>query len=508
MPIALQQFTNVVRNPLVPDNTVLKSTQKKNGSYEVTYSTTNFFGRTVSWLKKAGTSEQHAAGREECSQTTPLTQTDLLRSIASKHGADVALDVQHGYGSAHGDPSPLTKYKVRQVLNHLNRIRTRSNFDRIPTEVTEEILRNLPVADLMTIQLAEKKFIPLARHAIKEDCKHKLTNKMVLGYQKKAMETVEQRSKPTGLFRKSGDADKPPMNREAMFQSQLTNGLEKYRPHHVSLELDFLQPKLRPIVLQTLMNCNYLQQLDLELTLYNGRSYKQTFDELGATLPLACMNNPGLQIGIAVKSRGSFSFPAELHMDEFAKLTDLPNITSLELSQVGLNDDKVAMLDKLQDLRHLTIAQEDVTEQNLEIIGGLPNLESLVLRAPHPVISVEKMQIIGGMHHLQELGLLVAGVNTENLAAFADAMLAGTEPSSLRKLNFYCNTGVTDAAVPHLLRLPSMERINLEKCKIGDEGALALASAHIDKIQLKDNPIGFSVKTQIKAKHPHVSISD
>jgi hypothetical protein len=53
-----------------------------------------------------------------------------------------------------------------------------------------------------------------------------------------------------------------------------------------------------------------------------------------------------------------------------------------------------------------------------------------------------------------------------------------------------------------------MEYINLDSCEIGDEGALALASAHIDKIQLKDNPIGFYVQTQIKAEHPHISISD
>jgi hypothetical protein len=505
MPIELQQFTNIVHNPRVPDSTVLGIKEKENGHYEVTHSATNFLGRAASWIRKARTSAQHAAGQEERSQAVPATQMELLRSIAGVHGTGVAFGVMKQYDLSNNDSGPLTKYRVRQVLNYVNRFRTRSDLDKLPTELTLKIFTELPLADLLKMQGTEKSFLAASQKIINERHADELAGAMLLGFQKKAVALAEQRTRFDSL-RKNQGADQRQRNAEAMFQSRVKDWLARNRPEHVSIPLNSLRPNLRPIALQLLMNCNHLKRLDLDLALEPGQRYKQTFDDLDATLPMACVNNPELQVGITVTTRGSLLAPGRLHADEMATLTGLP-LTSLKLTRIGLDDNMTAMLGNLHDLRHLTIVQDAVTEQGMETIAGLPNLETFALRAPEPGMSVEQMQIIGGMHRLQELGLSVAGLNAEHLAALADAIAAGTEPSSLTKLDINGNIGVTDEAVPHLIRLHPMESVNLGNCRVGDQGALALASAaHMGKIDLKGNRIGGDVKARITEENPNITV--
>jgi hypothetical protein len=472
----------------------------------VTQSATSFLGRTVSWIKKTRTSAQHAGGQKERSQAVPLTQVNLLHSIASTHGDNVALGVMKRYDVKAGEPGPLTKYRVRQVLNYVNRVQNRSKLDKLPTELMLNIFDELPYKDLVLIQPTDSFFRAVAQRTMNSGHIGKVATKMLLLYQREAVALARQRT-PIDLLRTNRGADWHQRKSAAVFEGKVEDWLAANQPAHVTLPLNSLLPKLRPIVLQALMNCKHLKRLDLGLVLVSGERYTQTLDELGATLPKMCVNNPKLKIDVKVISYGAGLFPAQLSADEMAKLTDLPNVTSLKLSKIGLDDNKVAMLGKLHGLRHLTIEEDDVTEQGLETIGGLPNLESLSLVAPNSNMNVEKMQIIGGMHNLQELGLRVAGLNAEHLAAFANTIAAGNKPSSLTQLDIWGNADVTDEAVPHLLKLPSMENINLGNSGFGDQGALELASAtHLGRIDLRNNKIGDDVKARIKTEYPRTSV--
>ena len=114
-----------------------------------------------------------------------------------------------------------------------------------------------------------------------------------------------------------------------------------------------------------------------------------------------------------------------------AYLTDLPSLCRLLLARTAMSDEGLRHVGKLKGLTSLTLNSTNVTDRSLEHLAGLGNLRFLNLTGTK--VSDE------GLRHLQSL-------------------------TELRMLVLTGGTHITDAGLPHLLKLQKLESLCLHVC--------------------------------------------
>jgi internalin A len=139
-----------------------------------------------------------------------------------------------------------------------------------------------------------------------------------------------------------------------------------------------------------------------------------------------------------------------------ARLTELPHLERLWLSQTRLSDKGMASLSQAEGLTHLAIEGTLVTDAGLEPLAHLPNLRTLSLGNPQLTDA--------GVSRLRKL-------------------------TNLRAL-YLDRTPVGDAAADALAELTGLEKLSLRGTRIGNEGLRKLSTlTRIETLHLDDTPV-------------------
>jgi len=149
-------------------------------------------------------------------------------------------------------------------------------------------------------------------------------------------------------------------------------------------------------------------------------------------------------------------------------LATMPNIDYLHLPNEGLTDAGVAHLSKLTGLKYLWVncaSNSPLTDESLQVIGGLHRLEELHIVGTG--FTAEGVAHLFGLKGLQVLSLGASEVDNDYLKQFAKL-------KSLRSLSWAFDNNVTLSGLKALDGLPTLETLNAKQVR-QDNGGLDLS---------------------------------
>lgn len=188
-------------------------------------------------------------------------------------------------------------------------------------------------------------------------------------------------------------------------------------------------------------------------------------------------------------------------------LANLPNLSSLALAGTQITDRGLLPLLKRRGLRTLVVGNNPLTAECLKTIGQLSELIELSLDGlPVTDASLVELEKLPNLTNLQIIGCKqltdACGSTFARLPKLATLRVDVTElgDEGVRKLSdsknlFYLSlygTKTTDASVPHLSRIKSLQHLGAQETRLTVEGVRQLAAAlpqcHIDSNHGKFEP--------------------
>jgi hypothetical protein len=148
-------------------------------------------------------------------------------------------------------------------------------------------------------------------------------------------------------------------------------------------------------------------------------------------------------------------------------LSGLAHLRELIIQNSDVPIELIAELERLPDLKALTLVYAGVNDEKLLAISRLKNLE--VLRIPFSALTAKGLAHLEKMTALRELNLIECRALTDEQARHL---------AKLTKLQVLALRGcpITDAALDTLAQLKALERLELESCgKVSDAGMKKLA---------------------------------
>jgi Leucine-rich repeat (LRR) protein len=191
--------------------------------------------------------------------------------------------------------------------------------------------------------------------------------------------------------------------------------------------------------------------------------------------------------------------------DLLAKLTALPEIERLSLSQSDVTDAALHSLKQLPELRYLDLSDTAITNAGLAQLALLPQLESLLLaRTRITGAGLAALTKLKNLEGLELGGTAIQDAGLQHVAAlpklsFLD--LSGTKigdlglhylrkSTNIGSLNL-TGTLVTDAGLTDLQGMPKLAGLNLGGTPVGDIGIKALGHlASLVELRLSKTQVG------------------
>jgi len=153
--------------------------------------------------------------------------------------------------------------------------------------------------------------------------------------------------------------------------------------------------------------------------------------------------------------------------ENMVHVKQLPNLEILQVHRL-IGDAGVIHFASLKKLRVFNMPNSKLTDNGLTVIGGMTQLENLVIPS-HANITDAGMAKIAGLKNLSLLNLTRTQITDASMPVIA-------QNHSLEKL-FLSFTGITDAAIPYLKQLTGLQRLDIQGKGITQEGYLELKAA-------------------------------
>ena len=189
-----------------------------------------------------------------------------------------------------------------------------------------------------------------------------------------------------------------------------------------------------------------------------------------------------------------------------ALLARLPQIEELS-TPMGLSDEGMAEIAKMQSIKRLHVARDQLTDAGLRSLGKLASLEVLDLYG-NPRMTDDGLKSLTHLHSLRYLRLGKEGHFTDrgmaHLASLpslkvlwldtpniTDEGLRWLAPSrSLERLNMYWLDTITDRGIVYLKGMPRLRKLNVGHARLNDVDLAHFAAfANLDYLHL---PSGFT----------------
>ena len=153
--------------------------------------------------------------------------------------------------------------------------------------------------------------------------------------------------------------------------------------------------------------------------------------------------------------------------DDLNILTGLSNLESLYLEDASITDAGLVHLKNFKALRNLNLSRTQITDNGLKHLSGSPELQSLILNGTQ--VTDAGLVHIRGFDKFYNLHLAQTRVTDGGLAMLEDL-------PALHNLNLE-GTSVTDAGLVHLIRFPELNDLRLSGTQVTDKGRSMLVSA-------------------------------
>jgi len=175
-----------------------------------------------------------------------------------------------------------------------------------------------------------------------------------------------------------------------------------------------------------------------------------------------------------------------------ALLSELPHIEELS-TPMGLSDSGIVEVAKMQSLKRLHMARDQLTDAGLRSLGKLASLEVLDLYG-NPRMTDDGLKALTHLHSLRYLRLGMEGpftdrgiahlaslpslkvlwLDTHNITDEGLRELARSR--SLERLNMYWLDTITDRGIAYLKDMPRLRKLNVGHARLTDEGLANFAA--------------------------------
>ncbi len=133
------------------------------------------------------------------------------------------------------------------------------------------------------------------------------------------------------------------------------------------------------------------------------------------------------------------------------RLTDLPDLVSLDLANTGVQGPGLKVVGTLKNLERLNLTLTPITDGHLQHLAGLTKLRVLSLASAK--CTGEGFRFLGNLGQLENANFHFTPVNDAGLAGISTV-------TSLERLEIvHCH--FTDAGAPHLAKLVNLERLQI-----------------------------------------------
>lgn len=185
-------------------------------------------------------------------------------------------------------------------------------------------------------------------------------------------------------------------------------------------------------------------------------------------------------------------------LGELQSLEELRLDTSFQVGRNGFEARHLEPLRKLTRLRHISAADMDFTDEMLEYLAGLSDLEFLY--TGNSVTVTDR-----GLAHVADLRKLRSLVLHRIMATDAGLAFLADMPE-LEWLDIPSDR-YTDAGMVHLASMPKLGRVTLSGCQVTDFGASILARAPaLRQVALHNTRVTQAGIDALKAAHPGLEI--
>lgn len=172
----------------------------------------------------------------------------------------------------------------------------------------------------------------------------------------------------------------------------------------------------------------------------------------------------GLSSLKALRLSGSNS-SASVDDDGMASVAQLPNLKVLSLDKLWVSEVGIEQLLPLKNLSELYLAETTIGDDALAMFSKLPALRKL--RLARNQISNDGLQHLAGLTDLVELDLSEISQLSDDGLQYLSSL------TNLRKLNLW-RVPIGDAGVQYLKPLTNLEWLNLDNTRLSDDGLPAL----------------------------------
>jgi len=177
---------------------------------------------------------------------------------------------------------------------------------------------------------------------------------------------------------------------------------------------------------------------------------------------------------------------AEVSGKGLGYLSNLPNLESLNASSTRVAADSLMAIGQSQSLRSINLANSDASDRVVGELSKIPHLQTLNLA--NTKISTDAARSLGEMRELTDLSLI--GTAT-------DQIVAGLTAIPIRRLDL-SRSKITNASLPMLLQIPTLESLNLDWCSVTGDGFKGFGKSDIKKLSVGATRFGTEGLVAIK----------
>ena len=162
-------------------------------------------------------------------------------------------------------------------------------------------------------------------------------------------------------------------------------------------------------------------------------------------------------------------------------LGSIPELRSVSIAKVDLSEEQLTLIGQLNDLVYLSLQSCNVSDEDLRHLSGLTNLKTLVVAGKPTPVSGNGLCHLSGMNRLEYLDLIHTPIRGPGLEELKDL-------PALSSLNL-SDTLLNDDSVEYLLPLTQVGSLGVANTGLTRVGALELAQlTSIDNCVMPSDP--------------------
>jgi Leucine-rich repeat (LRR) protein len=268
--------------------------------------------------------------------------------------------------------------------------------------------------------------------------------------------------------------------------------------------IDLRNSKISDEGLEHLSGLEKLGDIELEKTNVTDAGVKKL-----AGLPLKSLNvNYCTSItNASLETLGKITTLESIQMD-YTKVNDegMPEIAKLKklkrlrLRGCDVTGAGIAHIKDLKDINRIELRDSSLDDDGLAVIASLPKMQFLDI-AECRLVSSEGMKQIAGLTGLTYLGLWETKIDDEAFNTFGDLV-------NVTEVNLQGATAITDEIVPTLVKMKSLERLNVGGTQVGDGAAQLAELPNLVYLNIVNSGVGFDVVDTLSAAKENLEIVD